>query len=153
MSSASRGGGRFLESALHERTPSSAKASFTTTTSCANILLCPNRSRTAVLAICDTKDRGADYAFLPIFYQYGQDYYLEDCICDNGAPETVEARILNALLFHKVQMARFESNSAGGRIAQRHAKTGKGPRMGAATSPPATPRKTRKPKSLSTPPG
>lgn len=77
----------------------------------------PEQEPDAVLAICDTKDRGADYAFLPIFYQYGQDYYLEDCICDNGAPEAVEARILNALLFHKVQMARFESNSAGGRIA------------------------------------
>lgn len=77
----------------------------------------PEQEPDAVLAICDTKDRGADYAFLPIFYQYGQDYYLEDCICDNSAPETVEARILNALLFHKVQMARFESNSAGGRIA------------------------------------
>lgn len=77
----------------------------------------PEQEPDAVLAICDTKDRGADYAFLPIFYQYGQDYYLEDCICDNGAPEAVEARVLNALLFHKVQMARFESNSAGGRIA------------------------------------
>ena len=77
----------------------------------------PEQEPDAVLAICDTKDRGADYAFLPVFYQYGQDYYLEDCICDNSAPEVVEARILNALLFYKVQMARFESNSAGGRIA------------------------------------
>lgn len=77
----------------------------------------PEKEPDAVLAICDTKDRGADYAFLPVFYQYGQDYYLEDCVCDNSAPETVEARLLNVLLFHKVQMARFESNSAGGRIA------------------------------------
>ena len=77
----------------------------------------PDREPDAVLAICDTKDKGADYAFLPVVYQYGQDYYLEDCVCDNGAPEVVEARIVNALVGHKAQMARFESNSAGGRVA------------------------------------
>lgn len=78
----------------------------------------PDREPDAVLAICDTKDKGADYAFLPVMYQYGQDYYLEDCVCDNGAPEAVEARIVNALVGHKVHMARFESNSAGGRVAR-----------------------------------
>jgi predicted phage terminase large subunit-like protein len=78
----------------------------------------PDRDPDAVLAICDTKDKGTDYAFLPVMYQYGQDYYLEDCVCDNGAPEAVEARIVNALVGNKVQMARFESNSAGGRVAR-----------------------------------
>ena len=78
----------------------------------------PDGEPDAVLAICDTKDKGADYAFLPIMYQYGQDYYLEDCVCDNGAPEEVEARIVNALVGNKVHMARFESNSAGGRVAR-----------------------------------
>lgn len=78
----------------------------------------PDRVPDAVIAICDTKDRGSDYAFLPVVYQYGVDYYLEDCICDNGNPEIVEERIVNKLVGHKVQMARFESNSAGGRVAQ-----------------------------------
>lgn len=78
----------------------------------------PDGEPDAVLAICDTKDKGVDYAFLPIMYQYGQDYYLEDCVCDNGAPEEVEARIVNALVGNKVHMARFESNSAGGRVAR-----------------------------------
>lgn len=78
----------------------------------------PDKEPDAILAICDTKDKGTDYAFLPIVYQYGQDYYLEDCVCDNSNPEVVEARIVNALVGHKVQMARFESNSAGGRVAQ-----------------------------------
>ena len=78
----------------------------------------PGKEPDAILAICDTKDKGTDYAFLPIVYQYGQDYYLEDCVCDNSNPEVVEARIVNALVGHKVQMARFESNSAGGRVAQ-----------------------------------
>ena len=78
----------------------------------------PDKEPDAILAICDTKDKGTDYAFLPVVYQYGQDYYLEDCVCDNSNPEVVEARIVNALIGHKVQMARFESNSAGGRVAQ-----------------------------------
>ena len=78
----------------------------------------PEGEPDAVLAVCDTKTTGADYAFLPILYQYGQDYYLEACICDNGKEEIVEARIAKALLAHNVQMARFESNSAGGTIAR-----------------------------------
>ena len=78
----------------------------------------PEGEPDAVLAICDTKTTGSDYAFLPVLYQYGQDYYLEACICDNGKEEIVEARIAEALLSHKVQMARFESNSAGGTIAR-----------------------------------
>lgn len=78
----------------------------------------PDREPDAILAICDTKDKGSDYAFLPICYQYGQDYYLDECVCDNGAPEAVEARIVNALVGCRVQMARFESNSAGGRVAR-----------------------------------
>lgn len=78
----------------------------------------PDRAPDAVLAVCDTKTTGSDYAFLPILYQYGQDYYLEACICDNGKEEIVEDRIIKALLDHKVHMARFESNSAGGTIAR-----------------------------------
>lgn len=78
----------------------------------------PDLEPDAILAVCDTKTTGSDYAFLPILYQYGQDYYLEACICDNGKEEIVEARIAKALLAHKVQVARFESNSAGGTIAR-----------------------------------
>lgn len=73
----------------------------------------------AILAVCDTKDKGKDYAFLPVAYQYGQDYYIEDCICDNSNVEIVDIRMIEILLRHKVQMARFESNSAGGRVAQK----------------------------------
>lgn len=79
----------------------------------------PDREPDAILAICDTKDRGTDYCFMPIVYQYGNDHYIEDCICDNGKPEVVEARLSSILLQHKVHMARFESNSAGGKIAEK----------------------------------
>lgn len=77
----------------------------------------PDQEPDAIIAACDTKDRGADYCAMPIAYQYGDDYYIEDFICDNSNPEIVEARIVAKLLKHRVQSARFESNSAGGRIA------------------------------------
>lgn len=70
-----------------------------------------------VIAVCDTKDRGADYACLPVAYVYGRDYYVHDVICDNSLPEVVEPRIVSALVRNDVGVARFESNSAGGRVA------------------------------------
>ena len=77
----------------------------------------PEEEPDAILAACDTKDRGKDYCFMPIVYVYGEDHYVVDCICDNGLPEVVDARLIEILLRHKVQSCRFESNSAGGRIA------------------------------------
>lgn len=73
----------------------------------------------AILGVCDTKDKGKDYAFLPVAYVYGQDYYIDDCVCDNGLPNIVDARLIDILVRDKVQMCRFESNSAGGRIAEK----------------------------------
>lgn len=71
----------------------------------------------AVLGICDTKDTGTDYEFLPALYQYGDDFYLEDCICDNGKTEVLDVRCADILVKHKVKACRFESNNAGGRTA------------------------------------
>lgn len=73
----------------------------------------------AIIAICDTKDKGKDYGFLPVGYVWGDDYYIDDCICDNGQPGAVEARFVEILLKHKVQSARFESNAAGGKVAEK----------------------------------
>lgn len=78
----------------------------------------PDREPDGVISICDTKDRGTDYAFMPVAYIYGNDYYIEDCVCDNGLPNVVEPRIVNCLLKNKVQMSRFEHNNAGGRVAK-----------------------------------
>ena len=78
----------------------------------------PDRDPDAILCVCDTKDRGSDYCSMPIAYQYGQDYYVEDVVFDNSNPEIVEARMVQKCIQHGVQMGRFESNSAGGRVAQ-----------------------------------
>lgn len=78
----------------------------------------PDGKPDAIIAVCDTKDRGADYCCMPIAYQYGQNFFIEDILCDNSKPEIVDARLVEILLKHKVKLARFESNSAGGRVAQ-----------------------------------
>ena len=79
----------------------------------------PEGDPDAIIGICDTKDKGTDYAFLPVAYVYGQNYYIEDCICDNGLPEIVDVRLADILVRHKVKQCRFESNSAGGRVAEK----------------------------------
>lgn len=79
----------------------------------------PTQEPDAVIGVCDTKDKGADYAFLPVGYVYGQDYYIGDCICDNGLPDTVDIRLADILVRDKVNMCRFESNSAGRRVAEK----------------------------------
>lgn len=78
----------------------------------------PDRDPDAIISVCDTKDRGKDYAFMPIGYVYGNDYYIADCICDNGTPDKVEPRLAGALVKNGVQIAQFEHNNAGGRIAK-----------------------------------
>ena len=78
----------------------------------------PEGDPDGVISICDTKDRGKDYAFMPVAYIYGNDYYIADCVCDNSLPDVVEPRIVNCLLNNRVQMSRFEHNNAGGRVAK-----------------------------------
>lgn len=79
----------------------------------------PKEEADAIIGICDTKDKGADYAFLPVAYVYGQDYYIDDCVCDNGLPNVVDARLVEILVRDKVKSCRFESNSAGRRVAEK----------------------------------
>lgn len=79
----------------------------------------PKEDADAVIGICDTKDKGSDYAFLPVAYVYGQDYYIDDCVCDNGLPNVVDARLTEILVRDKVKSCRFESNSAGRRVAEK----------------------------------
>ncbi len=73
----------------------------------------------AIIGVCDTKDKGSDFAVLPVAYVYGNDYYIDDVVCDNGLPNIVDARLADILLRDKVKLCRFESNSAGGRVAEK----------------------------------
>ena len=78
----------------------------------------PDGEPDAVISVCDTKDRGADDCVMPVAYVYGENYYIEEILCDNGKPEVVDEMLIELLIRRKVQMSCFESNSAGGRVAQ-----------------------------------
>ena len=78
----------------------------------------PDEEPEAIIAVCDTKDKGTDYWVQLVGYKYGEDYYIDDVICDNSLPEVVDARLIECLLRNNVQMANYESNNAGGRVAK-----------------------------------
>lgn len=78
----------------------------------------PDREPDGIVAVCDTKTTGTDYCSLPIAYIYGSDYYIEDVVFENYNPDVVETNVVLKLLKHKVQQAQFESNVAGGKMAQ-----------------------------------
>lgn len=79
----------------------------------------PDMSPDGIIAACDMKDTGKDYCVMPVAYQYGDEYYIEDIVCNNGALDMVDAQLVSTLLRHKVNLARFESNAMGGRAAQK----------------------------------
>lgn len=81
-------------------------------------LTLPDGDPDAILAACDTKLAGADYCVLVIIYKYGQDWYVEDVVCENYNSSVIEPTLAKKLVKHNVQIARFESNAAGGKVAE-----------------------------------
>lgn len=78
----------------------------------------PEKEPDSILAICDTKEQGADYCVCPVFYQYGNDFYLDAFICDNSKVEIVQERVAQLLVSRKVKQCRIESNRGGTIFAQ-----------------------------------
>ena len=78
----------------------------------------PDKEPDAILAICDTKEQGSDYCVCPVFYQYGNDFYLDTLVFDNGKVEVVQERVAKILVDRKVRMCRIESNRGGTIFAQ-----------------------------------
>lgn len=78
----------------------------------------PDKQPDAIIAICDTKEQGADYCVCPVFYQYGTDFYMDAIICDNGKVEIVQDRVAALLVDRKVKQCRIESNRGGTLFAQ-----------------------------------
>ena len=78
----------------------------------------PDREPDAIIGVCDTKTTGIDYMFLPVFYVYDNDFYLEDCICDDNTAFAVQIeRVSNIIVAHNMQQVEFESNAGGSRFA------------------------------------
>jgi len=78
----------------------------------------PDKQPDAILSICDVKGKGADFMFLPVLYQYGDDYYLDDCVCDDNADYELQyEKLTDVLVRNVVQACEFESNAGGDRVA------------------------------------
>ena len=78
----------------------------------------PLREPDAILGICDVKNKGTDFMFLPCMYQYDNDYYLVDCICDDNADYGIQyGRLTSLILEHNMQQCEFESNNGGDRVS------------------------------------
>ncbi len=78
----------------------------------------PDREPDAILGVCDTKTSGVDYMVLPVMYQYDNDYYLVDCVCDDSTDFERQYRQLSDIIVeHKMQQCEFESNVGGNRLA------------------------------------
>ena len=73
----------------------------------------PDVEPDSIVAICDTKEQGDDYCAMPVMYQYGQDYYLDAWICDNGKVEVIMEKVVRMLIDRKVKVCRIESNRGG----------------------------------------
>lgn len=87
----------------------------------------PKKDPDAIWGICDTKDKGTDFESLPIAYQFGEDFYIPDVVFDDETDyEILDDKTAAIIIRHQPHKVRFESNQAGGRIADNISKMIKG---------------------------
>lgn len=92
----------------------------------------PDSDPDAIIAVCDTKEQGEDFCTMPIAFQYGQDFYIDDFVCNNGKVEVLEGIVANRLVDRKVKLCQIESNRGGTLFAENVRKRVK--EMGGPTS-------------------
>lgn len=81
-------------------------------------LTLPDGQPDAVVSLADTKNKGTDYFVQPVFYKYGDDYYMVDTICSEESDyETQYERSVQMVMAHGVHALRVESNNGGSRVA------------------------------------
>ena len=87
----------------------------------------PKKDPDAIWGVCDTKDKGTDFESLPIAYQFGEDFYIPDVVFDDETNyEILDDKTSAILIRRQPHKVRFESNQAGGRIADNISKMIKG---------------------------
>ena len=67
----------------------------------------------AIMAFLDPKGTGTDYNCLGVFYQYGNDYYLEDVVFRNIDPYILDDLNADCLVRNNTQICQVESNKEG----------------------------------------
>ncbi len=87
----------------------------------------PDREPDAIWGVCDTKDKGTDFESFPIAYQFGEDFYIPAVVFDDNTDyDTLDRKTADIIIEHNPHKVRFESNQAGGRIADNIEKMVKG---------------------------
>lgn len=77
----------------------------------------PLREPDAIWGICDVKNKGTDFMFMPCCLQYDDDYYCVSCICDDTTDFGVQyERLSNLIVKTQMQQCEFESNNGGDRV-------------------------------------
>lgn len=72
-----------------------------------------DREPDAIMAACDSADKGEDSCSMPVGYVYGNEIYIEDVVFDNAGTQFTKPECANMLIKHNVKTVTFESNSAG----------------------------------------
>lgn len=72
-----------------------------------------DREPDAIMAACDSADKGEDSCSMPIGYVYGNEVYIADVVFDNAGTQFTKPKCANMLIKHNVKTVTFESNSAG----------------------------------------
>lgn len=67
----------------------------------------------AIMAACDSADKGEDSCSMPVGYVYGNEVYIVDVVFDNAGVQFTKPECANMLIRHNVKTVTFESNSAG----------------------------------------
>ena len=80
----------------------------------------PSGSPSRVVAVVDTKGAGEDYCAMPVAAQWdgSPKWFIVDFLCDNSTPNVVNTRLAQWIERYGVQQVRFESNAAGGKVAE-----------------------------------
>ena len=72
-----------------------------------------DREPDAIMAACDSADKGEDSCSMPVGYVYGNEVYIVDAVFDNAGVQFTKPECANMLIKHNVKTVTFESNSAG----------------------------------------
>ena len=72
-----------------------------------------DREPDAIMAACDSADKGEDSCAMVVGYVYGHEVFIVDVVFDNSGVQFTKPECANMLVKHNVKTVTFESNSAG----------------------------------------
>lgn len=72
-----------------------------------------DREPDAIMAACDSADKGDDSCSMPVGYVYGHEVYIVDVVFDSSGVQFTKPECANMIIKHNVKTVTFESNSAG----------------------------------------